>query len=69
MTADWSRKFDEPIPLPKGRQLVTLKDAGTYIAKLPKAEHMAAEWQAAAEALILVGDASAAQRCLRVAAS
>lgn len=29
----WSRRFDEPIPLPKGRQLVTLKDAGTYITK------------------------------------
>jgi hypothetical protein len=54
LTADWSRKFDEPIPLPKGRQLVTLKDAGTYITKLPKAEHTAAEWQAAMEALILV---------------
>ena len=50
----WSRKFEEPIPLPKGRQLVTLKDAGTYITKLPKAEHTAAEWQAAMEALILV---------------
>jgi len=22
MTADWSRKFDDPISLPKGRQLV-----------------------------------------------
>src|SRR5712671_2160810 len=54
MTADWSRKFDDPIPLPKGRQLVTLKDAGTYITTLPKAEHTAAEWQAAMEALILV---------------
>ena len=52
--ADWSRRFDDPIPLPKGRQLVTLKDAGTYITKLPKAEHEAAEWQAAMEALILV---------------
>src|ERR1700675_2506383 len=50
----WSRKFEEPIPLPRGRQLVTLKDAGTYITKLPKAEHTAAEWQAAMEALILV---------------
>jgi hypothetical protein len=48
MTADWSRKFDEPIPLPRGRQLITLKDAGTtYITKLPKAEHTAPEWQAA----------------------
>jgi hypothetical protein len=36
------------------RQLVTLKDAGNYITKLPKAEHTAAEWQTAMEALILV---------------
>ena len=50
----WSRSFDDPIPLPRGRQLVTLQDAGTYITKLPKPEHMAAEWQAAMEALILV---------------
>lgn len=50
----WSRKFDEPIFLAKGRQLVTLKDAGTYITKLPKSEHMAAEWQTAMKALILV---------------
>src|SRR5665811_1396614 len=41
-------------PLPKGRQLATLKDAGTYITKLPKAEHTAPEWQDAMEALILV---------------
>jgi hypothetical protein len=52
--AGWSRKFDEPIPLPLGDQLITLEDAGTYITKLPKAEHMAPEWQAAMEALILV---------------
>jgi len=50
----WKREFEEPIPLPDGRQLGTLQDAGTYITKLPKAEHEAAEWQAAMEALILV---------------
>ena len=50
----WQRRFDEPIPLPSGRQLVTLEDAGTHTTKLPKAEHEAAEWQAAMEALILV---------------
>jgi hypothetical protein len=50
----WSRPFDDPILLPRGRQLVTLQDAGTYITNLPKAEHTAAEWQAAMEALILV---------------
>jgi len=50
----WRRPFDEPTPLPRGRQLVTLEHAGTYITKLPKAEHEATEWQAAMEALILV---------------
>jgi hypothetical protein len=40
--------------LPRGRQLITLEVAGRYITRLPKAEHEAAEWQAAMEALILV---------------
>jgi hypothetical protein len=47
----WKRPFDDAIPLPRGRSLVTLEDAGTYIAKLPKAVHEAGEWQAAMEAL------------------
>ena len=50
----WKRPFDDPIPLPRGRQLVTLQDAGNYITRLPKTEHTTAEWQAAMEALILV---------------
>jgi hypothetical protein len=50
----WKRVFDDPIPLPRGRYLVTLEDAGNYITKLPKTEHEAAEWQAAMEPLILV---------------
>ena len=52
----WSRRFDEPIPVPKGRRLVTLRDAGDYIAKLPKAKYLTAEWQAAMFALMLVVD-------------
>ena len=56
MTRGWQRRFDEPIPLPRGRQLITLRDAGNYITKLPKADHDAAEWQAAMEALILVAE-------------
>jgi hypothetical protein len=51
----WSTSFDDdPILLPRGSQLVTLEDAGNYITGLPKAEHMAPEWQAAMECLILV---------------
>ena len=53
---DSSREFDEPIPLPKGKPLITLRDAALYITKLPKAEHDADEWQGAMEALILVAE-------------
>jgi hypothetical protein len=53
-TRGWSRAFDDPIELPDGRWLVTLEDAGTYITTLPKAEHMATEWQDAMQVLILV---------------
>jgi hypothetical protein len=52
----WSRKLDEPIPLPKGKPLATLRDAALYITKLPKTEHDAPEWQAAMEALLLVAE-------------
>jgi hypothetical protein len=59
LRADWSRKFDEPITVPprgpggRSRTLVTLKDAGEYITRLPKAEHSAKEWQEAMRALLL----------------
>jgi hypothetical protein len=54
MAKGWAREFDEPIDLPRGRQLVTLEDAGNYITELPKAEHEEPEWQDAMEALMLV---------------
>jgi hypothetical protein len=31
----WSRKFDEPIPLPDGQNLTSLRDAANYIIALP----------------------------------
>ena len=52
----WDQQFFDPIELPKGKKLVTLRDAATYITKLPKAEHDAEEWQAAMEALLLVAE-------------
>ena len=57
VTAD--RRMQAPVrpsnpPARAARELVTLEDAGTYITKLPKAEHEAPEWQAAMQALILV---------------
>jgi hypothetical protein len=51
---DWTREFDDPIDLHDGRTLVTLEDAGNYITKLPKAEHLVPEWQDAMQALMLV---------------
>jgi hypothetical protein len=63
----WSRKFDEPIPLPRGRALVTLKDAGTYIIKLPKAEHGASEWHAAMEVLLSAVEGREPVSLLRIA--
>jgi hypothetical protein len=54
MAKGLQRLFDEPIALPDGRALRTLRDAGDYITKLPKNVHAAPEWQAAMEALILV---------------
>jgi hypothetical protein len=50
----WSRAFHDPVPLPDGGELRTLRDAGNFIAKLPKAEHDAPEWETAIRALMLV---------------
>jgi hypothetical protein len=52
----WSARFDDPIPVPKGKPLVTLKDAANYITKLPETEQQHPAWQAAVEALILVAE-------------
>ena len=49
----WSTPFEDPIVLPDGRMLLTLKDAADYIMKLPKTESDLPEWQTAIEALML----------------
>ena len=61
-----STPFEDPIPLAAGRQLLTLRDAATYITKLPKAEHSAPEWQAAMEALILVAESGGPTMLARI---
>ena len=52
----WHRAFNDPIPLPDGDELHTLRDAGNFIAKLPKREHDAPAWLAAIQALMLVAE-------------
>ena len=52
----WSRPFDEPIIPPKGKPLVTLKDAADFIMALPRSKQHSAEWQAAGEAVIMAAE-------------
>jgi hypothetical protein len=49
----WQREFEDPISLPDGQKLLTLKDAAEYITGLPKKESALPEWQTAIEALML----------------
>jgi len=53
--ADWS-PFDDPYPATGRRDLVTLRDAGAYIAALPKTKQQSPEWQAATKALIMAAE-------------
>lgn len=52
----WDRRFDEPIILPSGKALATLRDAGNYISRLPPAEHAAERWQVATEMLLAAAE-------------
>ena len=53
---DWSRKFDNPIPIVNGRPLFTLHDAGKFIAALPKVEHDAPRWRTTVELLLFAAE-------------
>ena len=52
----WFKRFVEPIVLPDGHELLTLRDAAKYISALPKTDHNAADWQVAMETLLLVAE-------------
>ena len=54
MAEGWQRKFEDPILLPDGRTLHTLREAADYITALPEQESKLAQWQVAIEALMLV---------------
>jgi hypothetical protein len=41
------QRLFEPIELPDGRKLITLRDAGHYIQELPKVTQDRSEWQTA----------------------
>jgi hypothetical protein len=51
----WSREFGEPISVPKGEPLITLRDASEYIRKPTKKRKAEERWQTAAQALATRG--------------
>jgi hypothetical protein len=63
----WFKRFYDPIILPDGRKLLTLRDAAEYITALPKAEHDAADWQVAMETLLLVAVRNGPEMLARIA--
>jgi hypothetical protein len=61
----WFKRFSDPIVLPDGRALLTLRDAAEYTA-LPKAEHDSADWQVAMEVLLLVAERAGPEMMARI---
>ncbi len=52
----WLKRFSDPIMLPDGRTLRTLRDAADYIDALPSAEREKAKWILAMQALRLAAE-------------
>jgi hypothetical protein len=52
----WDLKFPEPIAVPIGKPLVTLREAGQYIAALPAETHSTEAWLSAMHVLIQAAD-------------
>jgi hypothetical protein len=52
----WFRRFDDPISLPGGREIITLRDAASFILALPKAKQQSPEWQTAGEAVLMAAE-------------
>lgn len=63
----WFKRFHDPIILPDGRTLLTLRDAPEYITAPPKAEHDAADWQVAMGTLLLVAERDGPEMLARIA--
>lgn len=52
----WSKRFEEPVQLPDGSQLFTLRQAAKHILTLSKADHRAKEWRTAMRKIIEAAD-------------
>lgn len=63
----WSLPFSEPIVLPDGSELATLRDAHDHLKKFPKSDQGAEEWKAAAHCLIEAAEHGGAVAFARIA--
>lgn len=52
----WDLRFPAPIAVPRGRPLVTLRDAAVYITTLPVATQQDQVWQNAVHVLLQAAD-------------
>jgi hypothetical protein len=67
MAANWNRRFDEPIVLPSGGKLFTLKHAIAWLAKeIPQSEHTMKEVQAAAHCVTEAAENGGSLRFARI---
>jgi hypothetical protein len=66
-SVSWDQQFFDPIELPDGRKLVTLRDAAEYISALPEAEHALPHWVTAIECLMLVAEHNGPPMFARIA--
>jgi hypothetical protein len=62
----WQREFEDPIHLPNGRKLITLRDAAQYIIALPKREAKEERWQLAMRCLIDAADNNGIRMLARI---
>jgi hypothetical protein len=64
----WSRKFSEPIELPNGKKLITLRDAIAWLAKsVLGSEHDAQEVQTAAHCVTEAAESNGPMVFARIA--
>lgn len=52
----WNLRFEDPVRLPDGRIITTLREAGNYIAGLPKKQQRLPHWEVATEALLMAAE-------------
>lgn len=63
----WSDRFTDPIQIPNGDLIETLRDAGAYIARLPNLEYKTDAWRTATHLLIEAAEGAVSVELARFA--